>query len=74
MVEEKATEVETVSKPVSQRKFILQGILILLIVGFAVLTVVVKIIPFTVFDLPITKLIQLFNPLWFDFWMKFLSR
>ncbi len=74
MAEEKATEVGTVSKPTStRRRFLFQGILILLIIAFIALTIIVKVVPFTVFDLPITKLIQHFNPLWFDFWMKFLS-
>lgn len=71
---EKATEVETVSKPTSaRRRFLFQGILILLIIAFAALTIIVKVIPFTVFDLPITKFIQYFNPFWFDFWMRFIS-
>lgn len=66
--------VEMVPIPVSKkRRYVFEVILILLITAFALLTFLAKTISYFNFDLQITKTIQSFHPVWFDFWMKFMS-
>lgn len=58
----------------SKRKYFFQGLLIVIIITFGVLTYFAKSYSHFKFDLPITLAIQQFNPPWFHNLMVFISR
>lgn len=60
-------------KTYRRRLPVFKATLILLITSFLALTFYIKINSFFVLDLPITKFIQSFQPIWFDYLMKFVS-
>lgn len=55
------------------RAKVFQGYVVLAIIGFVILAIAARFIPYFPLDLTITRSIQLFNPGWFDWLMRVIT-